>query len=209
MPSWSRHRRAVACRSCNHSRSAPPASATATCSPPRSSARCWRPSVARRPRRAVAVKKSAALLAVIAALVGALPAVASAGTLRLFSKPIDQAGGVFDPNGNPVAPNQEPPIGSVFVGADRDYKGTRKHHAKGVFGYDHVVCTVVASAQGRCNANIVLRNGAIYASNFMLDLQAPTQIVTTGLFGTGVYGHVSSVTNRNFPDGTAELVIRY
>jgi hypothetical protein len=154
------------------------------------------------------VKKSAALLAVTVASVAAMPAVASASTLRLFSTPINQVGGVVDANGNPVT-NQEPPVGSVFGGGDRLYKGTRKHHAKGVFGYDHIVCTILANAQGRCNANLVVRNGAVYASSFPLDLQATTQVVTTGLFGTGVYSGVKSITTRNFADGTAELVISY
>jgi 2-hydroxychromene-2-carboxylate isomerase len=156
------------------------------------------------------VKKSLAVLAVTAAAVAAMPAVASAKTLHLFSKPIDQVGGVFDSNGNPLPENQQPPVGSYFVGGDRDYKGTAKHHARGVFGYDHILCTILdLNAHARCNANIVVRNGAIYATNFMLDLEAQTQVITTGLFGTGVYRHVNSITNKNFANGTAELVIRY
>jgi 2-hydroxychromene-2-carboxylate isomerase len=156
------------------------------------------------------VKKSLAVFAVTAASVTAMPAVASAKTLHLFSKPIDQVGGVFDPNGNPLPENQQPPVGSYFIGGDRDYKGTAKHHARSVFGYDHIVCTVVdLNAHARCNANIIVRNGAIYATNFMLDLQAPTEVITTGLFGTGVYRHVNSITNTSFANNTSELVIRY
>lgn len=156
------------------------------------------------------MKKPLVVLAVTVASVAAMPALANAKTLRLFSKPIGQVGGVFDPNGNPLPQNQQPPVGSYFVAGDRDYKGTAKHHARGVLGYDHILCTVVdLNAHGRCNANIVLRNGAIYATNFMLDLQAPTEVVTTGLFGTGVYRHVSSITNTGFANGTSELVIRY
>jgi hypothetical protein len=139
-----------------------------------------------------------------------MPAVASAKTLHLFSKPIAQVGGVFDPNGNPLPQNQQPPVGSYFVNGDRDYKGTSKHHAKAVFAYDHILCTLVdLNGHARCNANIVARNGAIYATNFMLDLQAPTSVITTGLFGTGVYRHVNSISNTGFANGTSELVIRY
>ena len=161
-------------------------------------------------RRVVAVKKSIVVLAVTAGSVAAMPAVASAKTLHLFSKPINQVGGSFDPNGNPLPENQQPPVGSYFVFGDRDYKGTSKHHAKAVFGYDHILCTLVEmNAHARCNASIVVRNGAIYATNFTLDLQAPTEAINTGLFGTGVYRQVKSVTNTNFANGTAELVIRY
>jgi hypothetical protein len=157
------------------------------------------------------VKRSLAVLAISAASLTAMPAVASAKTLRLFSKPIPQVGGVFGPDGNPAPQNQPPAPGEYFVGGDRLYKGTAKHHARGVFGYDHIVCTILdLNAHGRCNANIVLRNGVIYGTNFPLDLAAQDQVITTGLFGIGRYRHVQSITNHNVGNtDNSELVIRY
>src|SRR3954452_6983097 len=89
----------------------------------------------------VAVKKSLAVLAISAASLTAMPAAASAKTLRLFSKPIPQVGGPFDANGNPLTGAPAP--GDYFVGGDRLYKGAARHHARGVFGYDHIVCTIL------------------------------------------------------------------
>ena len=156
------------------------------------------------------MKKSVAVLAVSAASLTAMPAVASAKTLSLFSKPIAEVGGPFDPNGNPLQ-TFPPPVGSYFVGGDRLYKGTAKHHARGVFGYDHIVCTILdLNANARCNADVVLRNGAVYATNFPLKLDAQDQVITTGLFGIGRYRHVKSITNHNIGNtDNSVLTIRY
>jgi hypothetical protein len=143
------------------------------------------------------VKKSLVVLAISAASLTAVPAVASAKTLRLFSKPIPQVGGLFGPDGSPLSENQPPPVGSYFVGGDRLFKGTAKHHRKAVFGYDHIVCTIISGLNARCNANIVVRNGAIYATNFALNLAASDADITTGLFGTGRYRHVKSIHSHN------------
>jgi hypothetical protein len=150
-----------------------------------------------------------AVLAISAASLTALPAVASAKTVRLFSKAIPQVGGAFDPNGNPLTGAPAP--GDYFVGGDRLYKGTAKHHAMGVFGYDHVVCTILdVNAHARCNADIVLRNGTIYGTNFALDLQAQDAVITAGLFGIGRYRHVKSITNHNIVNtDNSVLTIRY
>jgi hypothetical protein len=157
----------------------------------------------------VAVKKSLAVLAMSAASLTAMPALASAKTLRLFSKPIPQVGGAFDPNGNPLTGAPAP--GDYFAGGDRLYKGTAKHHARRAFGYDHIVCTVLdVNAHARCNADIVLRNGVIYGTNFSLDLTAQDQIITTGLFGIGPYRHVKSITNHTIGNtNNSTLTIRY
>jgi hypothetical protein len=155
------------------------------------------------------VKKSLAVLALSAAWLTAMPAIASAKTLRLFSKAIPQVGGAFDPNGNPLTGAPAP--GDYFVGGDRLYKGTAKHHARGVFGYDHIVCTILdVNANARCNANLVLRNGTVYATNFPLDLQAQDQVITTGLFGIGRYRHVKSISNHTIGNtDNSVLTIRY
>jgi len=157
----------------------------------------------------VAVKKSLAVLAISAASLTAMPAAASAKTLRLFSKPIPQVGGPFDANGNPRTGAPAP--GDYFVGGDRLYKGTARHHARGVLAYDHIVCTILdVNTHARCNADIVLRDGTIYATNFPLDLQAQDSLITTGLFGLGRYRHVKSITSHNIGNtDNSLLTIRY
>ncbi|UGS34362.1 hypothetical protein [Capillimicrobium parvum] len=155
------------------------------------------------------MKKSLAVLAISAASLTAMPAVASAKTLRLFSKPIPQVGGPFDANGNPLTGAPGP--GAYFVGGDHLYRGTATHHARAVFGYDHIVCTILdVNAHARCNADIVLRDGVVYGTNFPLDLQAQDSVITTGLFGIGRYSHVTSITSHNVGNtDNSELTIRY
>ena len=160
------------------------------------------------------MKKLMAMTAIAAASFVASPAMASAKTLKLFSKPIPEVGGVFGPDGNPLTDNgQAPTVGSYFVGGDRLYRGTAKHHAKAVFGYDHLLCTII-DAQGntRCNADLAVRNGAVYATNFNLNLQGNGVTITSGLFGSGHYVHVKSLVSRdvgNSDNSPSELTITY
>lgn len=154
-----------------------------------------------------------ALAAVSAALLlGASAQAAGAATIRLLSKPTSSA--IFDPNGNPLGPNQPPVAGSYFIGLDNDFKGNHLVHGKTPVATDHVLCTIVDPMAGTalCDAQIAFAGGMIVSDRQTVSLNSPTQVFRitggTGRYRNAVGGTVTSTSPSSTSNAT-DLVVRY
>ncbi|MEA2283622.1 MAG: hypothetical protein QOK21_4229 [Solirubrobacteraceae bacterium] len=146
-------------------------------------------------------------------LAGATAQAADATTIHLLSRSIPSAGGLFDPNGNPLPGNAQPSAGSYFIGADNDFKGNHRRHSKRPIGWDHLLCTIVdpATFTVNCDAQLALPRGLIIADRQTVSFSAKKQVFKiTG--GTGKYRHAKggTVTSRSTGNSNdTDLVIRY
>jgi hypothetical protein len=160
------------------------------------------------PRRRTAL----AAVAGTAALFAASAQAADAKTMRLFSHAIPGVGGLYGPDGKLLG-DQEPTVGSYFIGADDDFAGTHAKHAKRAKGWDHVRCTVLAPSTFtvRCNVVLALKGGLIISDEQTVSFAAPTQKFKITA-GTGAYrkakgGTVTATSIKGTDD--SDVVIRY
>jgi hypothetical protein len=149
------------------------------------------------------------------ALLGATAHAAEAKTIHLFSRPIPNAGGLFDPNDNPLPDDAQPPAGSYFIEVDNDYRGNHARHSKKPIGWDHVLCTILDPTAPtfpvKCDLQIALRRGMIIADRQTVSFTTKKQVFKITA-GTGRYrrakGGTVTVQLVGHSDD-ADLVIRY
>lgn len=154
-----------------------------------------------------------ALAAASAVLVlGASAQAAGAKTIRLLSTPTSSA--AFDANGNPISGNQQPPVGSYFIGTDNDFRGNHVAHGRRPVATDHILCTFTDPATGTavCDAQIAFPGGMIIADRQAVSFAAPSQVFDITA-GTGRYagakGGTVTATSPSPSANASDLVIRY
>jgi hypothetical protein len=136
----------------------------------------------------------------------------AATTLRFFEKAESQK--FLDPSGNPISnPNAPPAVGDQFIFTNRDYVGTRRHHAKHWTATDHLQCTITKvaanGASGLCNGQIAIGGSMLLAENVTVDLSNQSTTVVPINGGTGRFVHARGTARSVSPPkgNTAELTV--
>jgi hypothetical protein len=157
------------------------------------------------------IRSSLAVLAGSTVLLAATAQAAEAKTVKLFSKSIPGVGGFYGPDGKPAS--GQPVVGSYFIGADNDYRGTHAKHSRKPVAWDHVVCTVLdpTTFTVRCDIALAFPRGVMFADEQVVSFMAPTQkFKITG--GTGAYKNAkgATVTAHSIPNSdNSDLTIRF
>jgi hypothetical protein len=157
--------------------------------------------------------RTAAALAGALVLAAAGAQAADAKTIHLLSRSLPNAGGLFDPNNNPIPDDVQPSAGSYFIGVDRVFKGSHARHGRKPIGWDHIICTILdpSTFTAKCDAQIALRGGVLVADRQTVSFSAATQTFkitdATGKYRRAKGGTVTSRSIENSDD--SDLVVRY
>src|SRR5215213_8179014 len=156
-------------------------------------------------------RMTVAALAGAVLLAGATAQAADAKTIRVLSRAIPSAGGLFDANDNPLTDDQAPAAGSYFIGMDNIFRGNHDKHGAKPIGWDHVTCTILdpATFAVKCDAQLSLPGGMIVSDRQTVSFSAPTQkFKITGATGRYRAAKGGTLTARSIGEGDdSDLVI--